>query len=360
MEENDNDKTEQATPFKLERSRKKGVVARGVDLGFLAGTMTLLAYVSIAGPQLGDALSHMARESLTAGPELAGGRYALLVASASITSIVVKPLLVLLGLVFFGVLLCEVLQTGIVFSAQPLSPDFSRLSPANGFKRVFSVRALIEAGKNILKVLVYFILAILVVRATLQANVETISDARSLSSQLQFSATRLLAAFVLGAILFAVLDQLIVRNAFSRRMRMSRRELRREARDREGEPRLKQKRKQLHRELAKASQSLRNLRKADVLITNPQHIALALRYDPKTMLAPTVVSIGIDHLAQRLKRMAFLYGIPIIENRALARALYRKGVLNSTIPQECFQPVAGVYNTIRAWAQAKNAERADV
>jgi flagellar biosynthetic protein FlhB len=168
-----------------------------------------------------------------------------------------------------------------------------------------------------------------------------------------------MSVFALGAIFFAVLDQIIVRGTFLKRMRMSRRELRREARDREGEPRLRQKRKQLHRELTKSRQSLRSLHKADVLITNPQHIALALHYDPKTMPAPKVVSVGLNHFAQRLKRLAFLYNIPIVENRALAQALYRKAALNGTIPPECFRPVADIYNAIRERKRAAGLETAN-
>jgi flagellar biosynthetic protein FlhB len=130
-------------------------------------------------------------------------------------------------------------------------------------------------------------------------------------------------------------------------MRMSRREVRRELRDREGEPRLKQKRKQMHAEFVRLAQSVRNIRKADVLIVNPQHLAVALQYDPRTMTAPRVVSLGTGHLALRLKRLAFLYGVPTVENRPLAWAIYRKGALNMPIPEPCYRPVADIYNRIR-------------
>jgi flagellar biosynthetic protein FlhB len=137
---------------------------------------------------------------------------------------------------------------------------------------------------------------------------------------------------------------------------MSRREVRREARDREGDPRLKQKRKQLHAEFSKLSQSLRNLKGADVVITNPEHIALALRYDRRTMQAPRVVSMGINYFARYIKQMALLYGIPVFENRPLARALYAQASLNKQIPDHCFQPVADIYNILRARAEAKDGE----
>jgi flagellar biosynthetic protein FlhB len=356
MEESENDKTEQPTPYKLDRSRQKGVVARGVDLGFLASLVALFGFAWIAGSQLNESVSRSARNAWIGGFELADS-HALVSAVVLLSSNALRPLLVLMAVVFVTVLLFEFVQTGVVFSAQPLKPDFTRLNPSNALKRVFSVRAFIETIKNILKLLVYVTLAILIARAALRTETASVTDAAGLSSLMRQSGLRLLAAFVLGAVFFAILDQLIVRKIYFRKMRMSRRELRRESRDREGEPRLKQKRRQLHRELAKSSQSLRNLRKADVLITNPDHIALALRYDPKTMVAPKVVSIGINHLAQRLKRTAFLYGVPIVENRALAQALYRKSALNGTVPLDCYRPVADIYNTIRARLQKATLER---
>jgi flagellar biosynthetic protein FlhB len=167
----------------------------------------------------------------------------------------------------------------------------------------------------------------------------------------------LLLGFTAVALLFAVVDQLIVRRGFLKKMAMSRREVRRESREREGDPRLKQKRKQLHAEFSKLNQSLHNLKNADVVIANPDHIALALRYDRKTMQAPRVVSLGINRTAQHLKRMALLYGIPVVENRALARALYSRSALNKQIPDFCFKPVADVYNSLRAKAEAKEEGR---
>lgn len=357
-EESEQDKTELATPYKLERARKKGVVARGVDLGFLTGLAALLGYSAIVGPGLGAAMARAARDAWVMGPALTDDPFALLSFAASVSYLVLRPLALLSALIFAVVLLFELVQTGFVFSAEPLAPDFSRLSPSNGFKRVFSLRAFIEILKNIAKFFIYTALAVLIVRLVLRSDIASLSDGRALLAHLSSSGLRMLSVFFLGAILFAVIDQLIVRGTFSKRMRMTRRELRREARDREGDPRLKQRRRQLHREFTKARQSLRNLRNADVVVTNPQHIAVALQYEPRTMLAPKIVAVGTDHLAQRLRRLAFFYNIPTVENRPLAQALYYKASLNSTIPDTCFKAVADVYNFIRA--RARMQEQSDV
>lgn len=347
MEESEQDKSEQPTLFKLTRARGKGAVARGMDLGFFTGLAAFLGYAWVEGPDFGRIISHAIRGALVSSAGLADGPQAVFSATTLLFSSVVQPLVFMAGTIFLIVLLFEIVQTGFVFSAEPLKPDFNRLNPANGLKRLFTWRLLIETAKNVLKLAAYTTVGWLVIRGALQSDIGAVTDGRGLLALMSRTGLRLLMLFVLVALVFAVLDQLIVRRDFLKKMRMSRRELRREARDREGDPRLKQKRKQMHAEFTKMSQSLRNLRKADVLVTNPEHIALGLRYDPKTMQAPMIVSAGTGHFAQRLKRLAFIYGIPIIENRALARALYSKANLNKPVPEHCFQPVADIYNAIR-------------
>jgi flagellar biosynthetic protein FlhB len=356
MAETELDKSEQPTPYKLERSRKRGIVARGMDLSFLTGLAALFFYAWIGGGLLGRSVERSAHDALVVGPALTDSNASLLSAMAFVFSPVLRPMLLLFFAVFLVVLVFEIVQTGFVFSTQPLKPDFSRLNPANGLKRVFSFRLLIETLKNILKLLVYVTIAFLVIRGAVQSDVRSIVDGRGLLETLKSTGLRLLSLVVLAAVVFMIIDQIISRGQFLKKMRMNRRELRQESREREGEPRMKQKRKQLHREFAKASQSMRGLKKADVLITNPQHIALGLHYEPGVSTAPTVVSVGINQFAQRLKRMAFLYGIPIVENKALARELYAKAALNRPIPENCYKPVADIYNSIRRKLRARDAE----
>lgn len=346
MEQGEQDKSELPTPFKLLRAREKGSVARGMDLGFLTGLSAFLVYAWINGADFGQKVADMVRIALGNGPAIAADRAAVIALIPSIFNDVAISVALMVGTMFVVTFLFELLQTGIVFSAQPLKPDFGRLNPAKGLKRLFAIRLLVETFKNILKLCVYTAICWLVLRDLLVSNAASISDARILASLLVSAGFRLLFYCVLAALFFAVVDQLIVRRDFQKRMRMSRREVRREHRDREGEPRLKQKRKQLHGEFVKASQSLRGLRGADVLITNPQHIAMALRYERQTMQAPVIVAIGRNAFAQRLKRLAFIYGIPTFENRPLAQQLLATGSLSQPIPDSCFQAVADIYNAL--------------
>ncbi len=354
-------RSEQATPYKLARARERGVVARGIDLGFLTALAAFAAYAWFLGPQFSGQIALAAQRSLVAAPNVLASPNELLAVTGQVLSSMVRPIAFLAAGIFGVVLVFEIVQTGgLVFSGEPLRPDFSRLNPAREFKRVFSVRMLIETGKNVLKLGVYAALAWTVISTAQHQDIASITDATSLAAFMRRAGLRLLALFVAGAAGFAILDQLISRRDFANRMRMSRREVRRELRDREGDQRMKQRRRTLHREFIKLSQSLRGIRGADVLITNPTHFAIALRYDPKTMIAPVVVSMGSHQFAQRLKKLAFVYGLNIVENRPLAQALYAKGRLGQPVPEELYRPVADVYIEVRRKKEQRGDSGSDV
>src|SRR5258706_5967982 len=210
MEQSELDKSEQATPFKLTKAREKGVVARGNDLGFLTGLSAFLGFAWVVAPQLGASLSNAFRGALTQGTDLGDGEGTLFSAISVLFSPVLQLLLVMTAVIALVVLLFEIVQTGVVFSAKPLTPDFSRLNPANGLKRVFSLRLMIETFKNILKLSIYTGVSFLSARAVLNSDIATIVDGHSLAAAISHSAYRLLGLFVLCALGFAVLDQLIV------------------------------------------------------------------------------------------------------------------------------------------------------
>jgi flagellar biosynthetic protein FlhB len=354
-DQTEQNRSEQPTQFKLERSRRKGMVARGMDLGFLTGLGAFLAFALLAGGGLVSQVTRASRAALVAAPNVLASPNEVLVVTGAVLAFAARPLVFMAATIFLVVLLFEMIQIGgPVFSTEPLRLDFGKLSPAKGFKRVFSLRMLIETAKNVLKLAVYTAIAWLVIRQALQLSQASVRDAAGLVAVLKQSTFRLLGFFVAAAVAFAALDQLIVRREFLKQMRMSRREIRRESRDREGEPRMKQKRKQLHAEFVKASQSLRGVRGADVMITNPNHYAVALKYTPGTMDAPLIVAQGSNQFAQRLKRLGFQYGVVIVPDPELARALYFGGRLNQTIPEGLYRRVADVYLAVRRRA----AERA--
>jgi flagellar biosynthetic protein FlhB len=341
------DKSELPTPYRLQQARKKGQVARGMDLGFLTGLSAFSAYVWFRGDEMTAELAIVARSAIAAAPSVSASQHGMITLGGMVIAGAARPLVLLAGAIFLTVLVFELVQTGVVFSSAPLKFDLNRMNPAQNLKRLFSLRVLIESGKSLLKLAVYSTLAVMVVRDAVQGATPSVTDARALAVDLQHDAFRMLALFVAAAFGFAILDQLITRRDFTKRMRMSRRDVRRESRDREGEPRQKQKRKQMHREFIKASESLRNIKGADVLVTNPTHYAVALRYDPRTMDAPVVVSRGMHRFALRLRRLAFLYNVVIVREPLLARALYRCEI-NQPVPEALYRPVADLYRAMRA------------
>lgn len=341
-------KSEEATPFKLKRAREKGQVARGQDIGFMGTLVALAAFLIIAGESLVAHLAQVMRQAIAAGISGAGDPAAPVALLSGGAWTLLQPILLLGGTVLLIVLLLEVVQLrGLVFSTQALKPDFSRINPAKGFKRLFSARLLKEALKSLLKFTAYVVVTWLVVRWAITDLPRASVDAGGLASALWSAGTRLLYLFILISLLLAAIDQVIVRRAFSKQMRMSRREVTREVREREGEPRLKQKRKSLHAEFAKQGQSLGKLDGSDMVVVNPQHIAVALAYDPAIMAAPTVTTKARDHYALLVRRRAFALGIPIIEHRALARGLYAACESGTEIGGDHYRAVADLYLKLR-------------
>ena len=340
----DQNRTEQATPFKLKRAREKGMVARGLDLGFVAGLIGLAAFVTIGGTALMVLLSVQMRRAL--GPGVAGAAEPGAATSLAARALwpVLQPVALFGGTVIAVVLLVEIVQLrGLFFSATPLKPDFTRLNPAKGLKRLFSMRMLKEAAKSVLKMAGYTTVAWLAVRATLAGTGARITDAPRLAEALDRGAMRLLALFILAAAAFAILDQILARGDFAKQMRMSRREVTREHREREGDPRLRAKRKQAHAAFAKQSKGLANLPGSDLMIVNPRHIAVALAYRPAEHAAPIVTAIGADRHALLLRAAARRLGIPIVEQRTLARALFRDSDMGRQIAAHHYHAVAEQY-----------------
>ena len=354
MEENELDKSEQATPSKLKRAREKGTVARGIDLGFFAVISAFVAYAGIAGQAAIFEISQASGMTFRNLASADDGLHMLLQHMAVLFGSVFRPMLWMGVTIFSIVLLIEFLQVGPVFTFQTLKPDFKRINPAEGFKRLFSWRMLIEAFKSVIKLFIYGVIAWLVVSAALESDAVAAVDGRAIATALAALGFKLLLLFAIAALFIAAIDQIFARREFAKKMRMSRRELKREHRDREGDPRLKQKRRELHDTFVKMAQSLRGARDADVILTNPIHYAIALRYEAETMEAPKIVSRGSGDLAARIRQIGFVYGVVVIEDAPLARSLFRSGILDGDIPDGLYHEVADIYRKHRLLDRKKN------
>lgn len=348
------DKSEEATPFKLDNARKKGMLARGTDLGFLSVLVAAAIASQTIGSDLIAALRQTMRRDFSAQIMMASDRDGIMAMigqqAIALVAMLALPALILLAIV----ITVELIQNrGMVFSAEPLKPDFKKLNPATGLKRLFSMRMLKELGKNLTKLALYGTAATIFLLNTVYEAGRAVRSGRDLADTLIQVSGRLLLIFIILAAIVALLDQLLARREFAKQMRMSRRDLRREMREREGEPRQKQKRKQILEEILKQAAAAANVKGADVLIVNPTHYAVALRYREEDGDAPIVQARGRNIWAQRMRRTAEREGVTIVHNPTLARALYRYSQVGRPIRESEFVAVADIYIMLRRALQHK-------
>jgi flagellar biosynthetic protein FlhB len=354
MAEPEKDRTEPATPFKLEEARRRGQVAKSLDFISLVMLATLLAalyawseHLAAAGLRLSSGIVERAG-SLSFGTADAAAWLGRL--SAQTLSLVAP----FLALAVLAAIAANVVQTGPVFSFFPLKPDFQRINPATGFKRVFSLKTLVEAGKTLVKLLALSGVAWLALAALLP-RLLTLMDVPpgGYFGVLMGEITGLIFKLLLALALIALADFAYSRWDYGRMMRMSRRELKEEVKRREGDPHVRARIRALQREAAKRAGSIKRLPEADVLITNPQHFAVALAYDRARMRAPTVVAKGAGDLALELRRRASRLGLPTLEDKPLARRLFAEVEIDQPIGEGLFEPVARIYASLYRDNQVK-------
>lgn len=356
MTQGDADKTEQPTPFRLEEARKRGEVAKSTDI---TGSVVLVAFacaMALAGTGIAMAVAGATRRMIA----LAGQQPALNGQLADWVSHAYAPvwqaLSPLVLVLVLAAILGNVLQTGPMFTAYPLKPDFKRLNPMQVLRRIFSLRTLWELGKLAAKIgLLSGVGVMFAYKArALAESVAMVAPQRA--------GSMLLAAFAKASIyvlavlaLVALADLLFVRREFTRKLRMSRRELRDEVKRRDGDPTVKSKQKQQLRELLKKTKATGRVRDADVVLTNPTHVAVALRYRPGETMAPVVLAKGAGVLSQRIRTLANRHSVPILRIPALARALYGECEIDGMVPESRYAELAPVYRQL--WAAKSGGVR---
>ncbi len=338
----DQNRSEAPTPFKLQKARERGNVARSIELGFLASLLTIAGYTLIAGEALMATFAQAMRIALTGGFAGAAEPGSAAGLPGDLGRRMIAPVALLGGTMAAVVILLELIQLrGFILTFHPLKPDWSRLNPAKGLRRLFTLRMVRETAKSIVKFALYAAATWAVARWAVTHLADATLDGERLAPTLRAAGLRLIFAFMAVAVGIAILDQILVRGEFVRRMRMSRREVTRESREREGEPRLKRRRKELHRDMV--AQGKGSLSGADLLVVNPEHFAVALRYDDAAMIAPEVVARGRGIHALRLREEAFRRGLPVIPDPPLARALFRACTIGNTVPPDRYAAVADLY-----------------
>jgi type III secretion protein U len=348
MNERDNTqaKTELPTRKRLRDLRKEGQVARSPDVAATVAVICGVAFLTVNGAELMQRLTRVLNGAVTTNFAALDNEQLLQWLRASSVELVwaTMPMVVILVAVSA---LVGFLQVGPVFSTKQVQPQLSRVNPINGFKRVFSLHMLIELTKLVVKTAVLTAVVWLVVRNALPDLMQShwLQTSGILPLTLRFLALLCWWAIV-TFIALAAFDLWFQNWNFRRRNRMSVVEVRREHKETEGDPYVRSRRRQLHREVAEAAM-LDSVRQASVVVVNPTHIAVALYYQAGETDLPVVVAKGEGELARAIRRVAEEEGIPIMHNVDLARRLRSGAPLNQYIPEDLIEPVAAVLRWAR-------------
>lgn len=335
------ERTEQATSRRLEKARERGQVFKSMEL---VSAVTLLAAavgLEFSGPWVWAALQHLAQSTW------GNLRQEDLTVAGIFTTL--PRLLVTVGIaagpVAAAVLLCGVLvqylQVGMVFSTETLYPDLNRIDPIRGLQRLFSKRALVELLKSIAKVAVVATVAYLSIKGDLVRFVG-LGGAHPLAGVLlaaQITGRVMLRVGIVMLIL-AVADWFYQRSEYLTHLKMTKQEVKQEHRESEGSPEVRQRIRSRQRQMARR-RMMNDVAKADVVVTNPTHFAIALKYDPAAA-APQVLAKGQDFVAKRIREVARTHGVMVVENPPLARTLYATVEIGEEIPPALYQAVAEV------------------
>lgn len=348
----DQEKTEEPTSKKLEDARQKGNVPKSQDAsGFvtlLVGIIALVFLLSFMGERL--IKLYIYYQNLI-GVELTKELFFKIVIHTMLQVILII-LPVAVSIMIAGIL-SNVMQFGFLFTTEPLTPNFGKINPIKGLANLFSLKKLIDSIKIILKVSAVFGVAFYFFLQFVKELPHTIFF--PMFNQLLWLKEKMLilaGVMLLLFLIIAIADIFIVRFQYFKGLRMSKQEVKDEFKQMEGDPRVKGRIRQLQMQAAR-KRMMQNIPTADVVITNPTHYAVALRYDKEKEKAPVVLAKGVDHLALRIRKLAAENGIQIVENPPLARELYKVCDVDSMIPANLFQAVAEVLSFVYMGNKAK-------
>ncbi len=342
QQDDSQEKTEEPTARRLSKAREEGQIARSTEITIAASVISVAIYIYLFGSSLLGNVANIFAQGLVFDslavlePQVAAGRLADAMIEALFS---ILPILILTGVV---VLACSGLIGGYNFSWKSLQPKASKFNPIAGFKRMFGIQALVNLGKSIAKFLLVGGVTYLLIDASITEFAEI--SLMALEPGLTVSASILTTAFLVASstlIIIALIDAPYQVYQHNQKMKMSLREVKDERKDTEGSPEVKQRIRQKQREVSTA-RMLEAIAEADVVITNPEHFAVALAYDPSSEDPPKVVAKGTDVMAERIRERAGEEGVPLFQSPVLARALFFTTEIEAFIPEPLFEAVAQV------------------
>ena len=341
-EETDQEKTEQATSKRRQDAREKGQVAKSRELASVAVLGACLVYFYFGASAIATRLMELMRTSFRKSGQM------------TISIDTIQPLLTDLLFQTFSLLapfllvaiiaglMINILQVGILFSSEAITPKFSKIDPFKGLQRLFSLRSLVELVKSILKMAIIGFVAYLTISGESHKLLPLVDlGVRDILGYMGEVSFKILYSTCWVLVILAVLDYGYQKWEHEKSLKMSIKEIKEENKQTEGDPLIKGRIKRLQREMAR-KRMMAAVPKADVVITNPTHLAVAIRYEPETMNAPCVIAKGADFLAEKIKEIARNSGVPVVENRLVAQVLYKMTAVEQAVPENLYKAIAEI------------------
>lgn len=342
MAEGSDEKTEAPSEKRRQEAREKGNVAKSTEINSVLVLLTAIILLKMLGPAIMQQLNSSTVEFLRiiSDTSMDQARAIRLIYEGLI--LLAKTTLPVAGAIMIIGIFANVVQVGFLFTLKPLAPKWEKINPLAGLKRLFSMRSMVETIKSIAKLSIIGIVAYITLKSEFDKML-LLTDA-SIMTIWSFTtavAYKVILRIAVVLIIIAILDYAYQRFDHEKQLKMSHQELKEERKQMDGDPQVKARIRSLQREMARR-RMMENVPKATVVVTNPTHIAIAMRYEPPKDDSPIVVAKGKRVIAERIKAIAKENHVPIIEDKPLARAMYDKVELGLPIPVEFFTAVAEI------------------
>jgi flagellar biosynthetic protein FlhB len=339
----DQEKTERATPKKREEARKKGQVPKSREVASTTVFLAVLLTIYFYGPVFLGNILNMMRGFLSQATTIQVTTATFNLLTQQVLYQLLLILTPILAAAFLSGLFGNVVQFGFLLTGEPLVPKLEKLNPLKGLGRMFSKHTLVELAKSIAKVVLVGYLAYLVVRKEFFLSLPALGDmdVGSILVYVSRVSYKILLHALWFMIILSILDYLFQRWQYEEKLKMTKQEVKDEYKQREGDPQIKARVRSIQREMAR-KRMLAEVPHADVVITNPTHLAIAMKYDPSRGPAPRVIAKGADFLAEKIRRLAEEHKVPLVEDKHLARTLYKAVKIGDFIPESLFKAVAEI------------------
>jgi len=341
-EESFEEKTEEPTPKKRQELKEKGEVAKSKELPSVAVLLAALISLSLFGSFMYNQIQLIMKGAFSFSALNDFNILEFLKFAQNIIGRFIILLSPLFAAIFITAILSNIMQVGFIVSGESLTPKLSKIDPIKGFGRLFSKQAFMEFIKSLLKLTIVGVVAFLTIKGEMK-NFVHLGD-MEINSIFLYILKIFFKIFIrcsLAMIILVVIDYAFQRWEFENRIKMSKQEVKDEFKKSEGDPLIKSKIKSIQMEMAR-KRMMQDVPEADVVITNPTHLAVALKYDSSTMIAPKLIAKGSRKIAEKIKGIASEHKIPILENKGLARNIYSLVEVGQEIPPELYQTVAEI------------------